>query len=179
MTVPLTDKKQKSISSHPSWPMTPGPTQTWGRRWRGGCAERCPWAAAGRALRSGCGRPTAAAGSWRHGTEAAGWELAGAATTQCCPLLETNADGRERSEAFRTHMLRSHHVGRHLSKPNRSVFFSVPSILTSHECNYRKLWKYLFLFTFHTVRIRMNIKRMNKGTQITTFFVFAFYSFCY
>lgn len=86
--------------------------QTWGRRWRGGCAERCLWAAARSALRSGCGRPTAAAGSWRRWTEAAGWELAGAATAQCCPLLERSPGRRERSRAFRTqrHMIPSGHI---------------------------------------------------------------------
>lgn len=95
--VPLTEKKK---------------VQTWGRRWRGGCAERCLWAAARSALRSGCGRPTAAAGSWRRRTEAAGWELAGAATAQCCPLLERSPGRRERSRAFRTQrrMIPSGHI---------------------------------------------------------------------
>ena len=74
------------------------PVQTWGRRWRGGCAERCLWPASRWALRSGCGRPTAAAGSWRRGTEGAGWELAGGATAQCCPPLESGADSGERRD---------------------------------------------------------------------------------
>lgn len=103
---PLNWVNLKSISiSHPLSLLTPQPIQTWGHRWRGGCAGCCLWVSVRWALHSGCGRPRVAADSWCHGTEVAGWELAGAATAQCCPLLEKSTDRKERSRAFRANVL--------------------------------------------------------------------------
>lgn len=91
----LIKTKSKSISSQP-----PAPTQTWGRRWKGGYAENCLWATARWVLHSGCGHLTAAAGFWCRRTEAAGSELAGAPTALCCPLLESCTDKRGGVKSF-------------------------------------------------------------------------------
>lgn len=78
--------------------------QTWGRRWRGGCAERFLGAAAAWALRSGCVRLTAAACSWCHGMEAGGWELAEGATALYCPPLEQRSNRRDEREKLSEHI---------------------------------------------------------------------------
>lgn len=68
---------------------------TWCHKWRGGCVQHCPWAAAKWHWCSGRGRRTAEKDCECHWMEAEVQELGEAAKARCCPPLVRWTDRKE------------------------------------------------------------------------------------